>query len=205
MTIPPFIKHTGIGDNPRQMEDFKVPLCTVLSAQTNPKLAVALTTSLAVIQGYEPNYQDEQDIYVRTSFRMPGDSTIEHKFHWQTKPNTGLISETIEFPEKHTMPIHHTEHEKPAHKSVLAQPNPPTNQPLALPANTLRQLIDNIQTISTQDELDQMTRSIDGIPNNSLRLIIIHNVVPDAATIQKLTERTQIIIVQPCTPNRFHP
>ena len=205
MTRPPFIKNTGIGHSPHGMEDFRVPPCTVLSAQTNPKLAVALTTSLAVIQGNEPNYQDERDIYVRTSFRIPGDSTIKHQFRWQTKPNPGLIGETIEFPEKHTMPSHQTWHEKPILKSVLAQPTPKNGQQLALPADTLRQMIDNIHTIHTRDELHRITHSIGQIQNDNPLLLIIHNVVPNAETIRKLTEKTQIIIVRPGIPNRFHP
>ena len=203
MTRPPFIKNTGIGDSPYGMEDFRVPPCTILSAHTNPKLAVALTTSLAVIQGNEPDYQDEQDIYVRTSFRIPSDSTIRHQFHWRTKPNPGLIGETIEFPEKHTMPIHQTYHEEPILKSVLAQPAPTTGQQLALPADTLRQMINNIHTIRTQDELDRINRSIGRTQNSNPLLLIIHNVVPDAETIRKLTEKTQIIIIRPSIPNRF--
>ena len=205
MTRPPFIKNTGIGLGPHGMEDFRIPPCTVLSAQTNPRLAIALTTSLAVIQGNEPDYQDEQDIYVRTSFRIPGDSTIKHQFRWQTKPNPGLIGETIEFPEKRTMPSYQTRYEKPILKSVLAQPLPKAGQDLALPANTLRQMIDNIRTILTQDELDEITSSIGRTQNDNPLLLIIHNIVPDAETIRKLTEKTQIIIVRPSIPNRFHP
>ena len=205
MTRPPFIRNTGIGDNPHGMEDFRIPPCTVLSKHTNPKLAVALTTSLAVIQGDVPDYQDEQDIYVRTSFRIPSDSTIRHQFQWRTKPNPGLISETIEFPEKLTMPRYQTWHEEPIPQSVLAQPTQKTGQQLALPADTLRRMIDNIQTIRTQDELDRITSSIGRTQSDNPILLIIHNIVPDAETIRKLTEKTQIIIIQPSIPNRFQP
>ena len=196
--MPNFIKTIGLGLQPHACHDYKIPNPAFFSTGSEPAVATAVAALLTVLEEREPERRGHQNLYVRTTFRIPGNTTIRHQFHWDYERLPALRAERIEFLGSRTIPAYCRPEEDDESRSILVRLlSQCAADALPLPAQTLRRMVAAIQRASTGEQIATVKAAMQQENAHCPSLLILDNALISEAAVADLSRKTHVIALGP--------